>query len=478
MISKQKRQINTILIGIDAMVFILSVIFTAKILQLIIFPIFLDKIFRFPSIIFSVLFPFLILIWLYMNWREGLYDFDRLYKHRSLIISIFQAAFKTYFLFLFFVFFLKQTRALGSRMFWLFFFLDSIIFLYVAKKGTYRLLQYLLKTKEVSKRVALCGWGESAKKIAHALSNGITYYDFVGYFDENSKSGEKYLGSFNDIEAVVKKMGIDEIIIAVTHERSDIVKKIIDTCFELHIDWKFVPDFFWAFSEETYLSRIENIPLLTIRKGDLEGLNLFFKIVLDKILAVLFIFFLSPIILVSGVLIKLSSPGPVLFKQRRVGRKGRIFELYKFRSMKVDTEDKEHKKFMEKRIKGMLTEEDKESGVYKLKSEGRVTRIGRIIRAYGIDEIPQFVNVLKGDMSIVGPRPAIPYELEWYEPWQKERLKVLPGITGLWQIRGRNVLEFDEGIKLDLKYITDWSFRLDFEIMFKTIWVLLFKRER
>jgi lipopolysaccharide/colanic/teichoic acid biosynthesis glycosyltransferase len=220
------------------------------------------------------------------------------------------------------------------------------------------------------------------------------------------------------------------------------------------------------------------ISSMTRKKDNLKGANLFFKMALDKIFALLFLFLSSPLILIVSILIKASSPGPVLFKQKRTGREGGIFELYKFRSMKAGAEDKEHEEFMERRIKGVLTEKDKTGGIYKLKDDGRVTWIGRIIRAYGIDEIPQFINVLKGDMSVVGPRPAIPYEVKWYEAWQKERLRVLPGITGLWQIQGRNGLQFDEGIKLDLKYISDWSFGLDFTIMFKTAWILLFKRER
>ncbi|MDD5195585.1 MAG: sugar transferase [Candidatus Omnitrophica bacterium] len=202
------------------------------------------------------------------------------------------------------------------------------------------------------------------------------------------------------------------------------------------------------------------------------------KIVLDKIFAFLFLFILSPIMVMVGILIKLTSPGPVLFKQKRVGREAGVFKLYKFRSMKNGSDDKEHKEFMQRRIKGMLTEKDREGGIYKLKNDKRVTWIGRVIRAYGIDELPQFLNVLKGDMSIVGPRPALPYEVELYQGWQKERLKISPGITGLWQIQGRNRLDFEEGIRLDLKYIAEKSLTADFKIMFKTAWILLFRRER
>lgn len=191
-----------------------------------------------------------------------------------------------------------------------------------------------------------------------------------------------------------------------------------------------------------------------------------------------FLIALSPFILIICVLIKFTSSGPILIKQKRVGRGGKTFLMYKFRSMRINIPSKAHQEFMKHYIKGELTKADRKEGIYKLKDDPRVTPIGRFIRSYSLDEIPQFLNVLKGEMSIVGPRPAIPYELQWYKDWQKKRLDVLPGITGLWQTKGRNKLSFDAGVRYDLKYIRNQSLWLDLKIMFDTVFVMLFRRER
>lgn len=202
------------------------------------------------------------------------------------------------------------------------------------------------------------------------------------------------------------------------------------------------------------------------------------KIVLDKLLAIVFLVIFSPVILVIGILIKMTSPGPVIFKQKRVGKNGVLFEMYKFRSMKARARSTEHRRFIKKHIKGTLTEKDAKGGIYKLEHDKRITPIGSFIRAHGLDEIPQFINVLKGDMSIVGPRPAIPYEIQWYEPWMKRRFMCTPGITGLWQTKGRNKLSFKKEIRYDIKYINHWSIGLDLLIMLDTIKVMFFKTER
>ena len=167
-----------------------------------------------------------------------------------------------------------------------------------------------------------------------------------------------------------------------------------------------------------------------------------------------------------------------MIRQRRVGKDGKIFLMYKFRSMRLHAPAKAHRDFMKRFIQGKLKSEDKKEGIYKLKDDSRITPIGRFIRAYSLDEISQFLNVIKGDMSIVGPRPAIPYEVQWYKSWQKKRLDVLPGITGLWQTRGRNKLNFEAGVRYDLKYIKNQSLWLDLKIMLDTVRVMLFKKER
>ena len=181
----------------------------------------------------------------------------------------------------------------------------------------------------------------------------------------------------------------------------------------------------------------------------------------------------SPIMLVTSLAIKLTSPGPVIFTQNRFGKKGARFPFYKFRSMYWNVDDQIHQEYVTNLIKGnheKINQGDEEEPLYKIKSDPRITRIGRIIRKASIDELPQFFNVLKGEMSLVGPRPPIPYEVEKYEPWHLRRiLEIKPGITGLWQVDGRSKTSFDDMVRMDLRYVQSRSLWLDIKILLKTV---------
>jgi len=183
---------------------------------------------------------------------------------------------------------------------------------------------------------------------------------------------------------------------------------------------------------------------------------------------------LSPLLMAVAGLIKLTSKGPVLFRQERVGLFGKPFTFLKFRSMYVDSDQTKHKEYVTKFITDSRRKDANESdlgenGVYKLTNDSRITPVGKFIRKTSLDELPQFFNVLKGDMSLVGPRPPIPYECEQYDLWHRRRiLEVKPGITGLWQIKGRSSTTFDEMVRLDLNYVTNWSLLLDLKILFRT----------
>ncbi len=181
--------------------------------------------------------------------------------------------------------------------------------------------------------------------------------------------------------------------------------------------------------------------------------------------------FLAPVFLVVAVLVKLSSKGPILFKQERLGQFGKPFTFLKFRSMYVNNDHKVHQTFIKRVIKGEHEgiSEDGNNVVYKMTNDPRITRIGRIIRRASLDELPQFINVLKGEMSLVGPRPPIAYECEVYDIWHRRRvLEVKPGITGLWQVKGRSRVRFDEMVRLDLQYARNWSLWLDIQILLRT----------
>jgi lipopolysaccharide/colanic/teichoic acid biosynthesis glycosyltransferase len=199
----------------------------------------------------------------------------------------------------------------------------------------------------------------------------------------------------------------------------------------------------------------------------------FIKRSIDVVGALCGLIFLSPIMLIITLAIKLSSPGPVIFKQIRFGMKGVRFPFYKFRSMYANTDDQIHREYVSNLIEGRLekiNQGDGKTSFFKMKSDSRITRVGKILRKSSLDELPQLFNVLKGEMSLVGPRPPIPYEIEKYEPWHLRRiLEMKPGITGLWQVSGRSTTTFDEMVRLDLRYVRNWSLWLDLKILVKTV---------
>jgi exopolysaccharide biosynthesis polyprenyl glycosylphosphotransferase len=204
-----------------------------------------------------------------------------------------------------------------------------------------------------------------------------------------------------------------------------------------------------------------------------SGFQIPLKRMMDILGSVVGLILSSPLILVTAIAVKMTSPGPIIFKQYRFGKKGIWFPFYKFRSMYWDTDDKIHREYVTNLIKGeieKINQGDKDVPIFKMKSDPRITPVGKIIRKTSIDELPQFLNVLKGEMSLVGPRPPLPYEVEKYEPWHLRRiLQVKPGITGLWQVDGRSTTSFDDMVRLDLRYAQNWSLWLDIKILLKTV---------
>jgi exopolysaccharide biosynthesis polyprenyl glycosylphosphotransferase len=202
------------------------------------------------------------------------------------------------------------------------------------------------------------------------------------------------------------------------------------------------------------------------------------KRIVDVIGSIIGILIYSPFFIVVPVCIKLTSRGPVLFRQERVGQYGKTFTFLKFRSMYVDNDENIHKKYVQDLIAGKVSGESAENGVvkkvFKITNDTRVTPLGNILRKLSLDELPQFYNVLRGDMSLVGPRPPIPYEIEKYDPWHRRRvLEVKPGITGLWQVTGRSSTTFDEMVRMDLHYATNWSLWFDVKILLKTTLIVV-----
>ncbi|MGB3903421.1 MAG: exopolysaccharide biosynthesis polyprenyl glycosylphosphotransferase, partial [Anaerolineae bacterium] len=212
---------------------------------------------------------------------------------------------------------------------------------------------------------------------------------------------------------------------------------------------------------------INGIPLIGMKEPTLKGWRIALKRFTDIAISSAALLILAPLLFLIGVLIKLDSPGSVFFKQTRLGRGGKPFTCYKFRSMTEEAEKELPK----------LTSLDETTGpIFKIKDDPRRTRLGSILRRFSLDELPQLINVFRGDMSLVGPRPPLPSEVEQYEDWHHDRLNIPSGITGLWQVMGRSDLSFDEMVMLDLFYAENWALWLDFKIMLRTIPTVLFGR--
>lgn len=194
----------------------------------------------------------------------------------------------------------------------------------------------------------------------------------------------------------------------------------------------------------------------------------------DVLLVVTGLVVLWPVFVLTGLIIKLDSPGPVIYRQARIGERGRLFMMYKFRSMRANSDPGLHQAHVARLIQQNLTPEL--NGSLKMEDDPRITRVGKIIRKTSMDELPQLFNVLRGEMNLVGPRPPLPYEVDLYQEWHKRRLDVPPGITGLWQVKGRNRVSFDEMVRLDLRYIKEWSLWLDMVIILQTPWALISAR--
>jgi len=210
------------------------------------------------------------------------------------------------------------------------------------------------------------------------------------------------------------------------------------------------------------------------------GLERFLKRAIDMAGSLCGLILLSPLMLMVALAVKISSPGPVIFTQTRLGLKGVRFPFYKFRSMYWNTDDKVHRQYVSHLIEGRLENINQGEGArsfFKMKDDSRITRVGKTLRRLSLDELPQLLNVLKGEMSLVGPRPPLIYEAEKYKPWHLRRiLEVKPGITGLWQVSGRSTTTFDEMVRLDLRYVKNWSLWLDTKILVKTVKEVLYPR--
>lgn len=287
--------------------------------------------------------------------------------------------------------------------------------------------------------------------------------------------GVPIIGDLKSLPDAIRESGANEVIISDPNVPGEALFDVmIQTGRRRGVEFRIAPTLLNCLPSKTEIDQVGSLPMVTLFRSPLSNIARLLKRGSDLVIAVLALTILSPVWLLIALLIKLDSAGAVFYKQERVGMDGRVFLFYKFRTMRAGADDARHREFQRKYIQGEpdsnLGDEDRPA--YKLRADERVTRLGKILRKTSLDELPQLFNVLRGDMSVVGPRPPIPYEVESYELWHRKRLDLKPGITGLWQVSGRNRLPFDEMVRMDLYYIENWSLLLDLKIILQTLPVM------
>ena len=301
----------------------------------------------------------------------------------------------------------------------------------------------------------IIGTGEMGKMLAQKIvADKSLGYKLVGLV----------VADLEKIKQEVVTNNVSEILIAGDKLSTEKMLEIITECERFGVEFKIVPGILELIASRIDVDELAGVPLLTVAEIRLKGWRAAAKRCTDVVLSLGIITLISPLLLLFALLIKLTSAGPISFVQKRVGLDGKEFSMFKFRSMVKDAEA----------ILPELESQSEASGhIFKIKDDPRMTKLGKFMRRYSIDELPQLFNVLFGQMSLVGPRPPLPREVEKYNSWHKKRLRVRPGITGPWQVSGRSLLPFDDMVRLDIYYIENWSLWLDLKILLRTIPVVI-----
>jgi exopolysaccharide biosynthesis polyprenyl glycosylphosphotransferase len=328
------------------------------------------------------------------------------------------------------------------------------------------------------RRVVVVGAGPVGRKAVQQLKRcSWAAIDLVGYVDDDPQKHERVyrglpvLGALDQLPQIVAANSIGAAIVALplgAHQKIvQVCRMLQDLSVRVHV----IPDLFALSFPGATLDGFGGIPVIYLGEPGIQGWRRVSKRAFDCAVATLTLMVLSPALLLIAVLIKLESPGPVIFRQERIGERGEPFTMLKFRSMQVDSNPGAHAAHVKRLIEENLKPQDLSAGgraTLKMEHDPRITRIGRFIRKTSLDELLQLFNVLRGEMSLVGPRPPLPYEVDSYKDWHKRRLEALPGMTGWWQVKGRNRVSFDEMVRMDLAYIEKASFWFDLRILLLT----------
>jgi exopolysaccharide biosynthesis polyprenyl glycosylphosphotransferase len=466
------------LLAYDILIFLISFFTTAFVLKS-------NHGLTFPQIIFLNFETGLFVVgsiglFLFIYQYNSLYKINVILTRAAHFTSIIHSIFYGFITIIVISFLIKSVWITDSRLTLLTFILILLFFSYVLRVEIFRRLYVGLKNKQFSRNLVLVGGGKAGKLLAtRLLFENTIGVSIVGFIDDNKKIGtpivgdKTVIGNVAQIPFILEKYDVDEILIVIDNISYERLLEILDTCKSLDVNVRLASELFDVVVKKVSTEKYAEFPVVDVSPRINNTVNIFMKRFFDIVAAGLGIVFLSPIFLTIAFFIKLSSTGPILFYQTRIGRNGRTFQMFKFRSMHVSRDDDEERKKM---MIEFMHKDNKDVSGEKVINIKRVTKIGQIIRKTSLDELPQLFNVVRGEMSLVGPRPCLPYEYENYAEWQKRRLSVIPGCTGVWQVAGRSNVSFKDSVVLDLYYINNMSPWLDLQILLKTIPVILFAR--
>jgi exopolysaccharide biosynthesis polyprenyl glycosylphosphotransferase len=339
-----------------------------------------------------------------------------------------------------------------------------------ARRWFYRVLLYRRFDRGVGTRnVLIVGTGTEAHALRHHLESirhlGYTFKGFIELPNcpaRFSNHSAEVVGAFQDLFQTARRQFVDEIFFTTPCERG-IIQDAVEEARAKGIGVRVIPDMYDGMAWNTPIEYVGQFPTIPLHCGEVPELGFFFKRVFDILFSSIVLILLSPVLAAVAIAIRFDSPGPIFYRSDRIGKKGVVFRCIKFRTMVLDADT----------LRAELMHMNERDGVlFKVSNDPRITRLGRFLRKYSLDELPQFINVLKGDMSVVGPRPPMGSEVKQYNLSHLRRLDVTPGITGLWQVQGRQDPSFASYISLDVNYIENWSLWLDFKIIVRTIGVV------
>lgn len=359
-------------------------------------------------------------------------------------------------------------RPLYSRLIFAFAWVNIILLIGIARAVLVNVQRWRWTHGVGRERVLVVGGTGLGRQVMDSIvAQAFLGYSLVGYLEDRDpprseqRNGHfRYLGVVQQLEHVLQSQAVNLVVIALPFWEHHRLPEIVRLCRAAQIEFRVVPDLFELSFDRVNVMNLSGIPLIGLKELSLKGWNLVLKRALDLSLIALASPVLLPLLGLIAWAITRDSPGPAIFKQNRIGRGGRSFTVYKFRTMVVDAEER----------KAELTQYNEADGpIFKMRNDPRLTRLGGFLRRTSLDELPQLWNVLRDEMSLVGPRPQLPAEVAQYEDWHYRRLEVKPGLTGLWQVLGRSDISFDEMVRLDIYYAENWSPGMDLRILLETI---------